>query len=202
MIEREKQLILGIDIDGTITDPGSFIPYLNKAFNKQHTYTDIVQYDLTPYYGVSGEEFDKWFMENGVLVYGESPLVADVRDILDELQHRHKLVYISARDLAHMDTTVDWFARNSVPYHHIELIGTHHKIEAAKKYNVNIFFEDKYDNACDISEALDIPVLLFDTPYNQGPLPEKSKRIFNWLEAKKFIDQYAHVHSLEKMARS
>lgn len=201
MSHSTKSLILGIDIDGTITDPGSFIPFLNKAFNKQHKYEDIKQYDLTPYYGVSGDVFDKWFMDNGGLVYGESPLVPHAKEILEELQHQHQLVYISARDLAHLDVTMDWFVKHSVPYHHVELIGSHHKIEAAKQFNVNMFFEDKYDNACDISEELDIPVLLFDTPYNQGPLPEKSKRVNNWLEAKTFIDQYAKL-LLQKMARS
>ncbi len=42
---------------------------------------------------------------------------------------------------------------------HIELIGSHHKIEAAKKFGVHAFFEDKHDNAVDIHEELDI--LLF-----------------------------------------
>ena len=69
----------------------------------------------------------------------------------------------------------------------IELIGSHHKIETAKKFNVDAFFEDKHDNAVDIHEELQIPVLLFDTPYNRSPIPEGVIRVTNWQEADQWI---------------
>ena len=40
----------GIDIDGTVTCPKTFIPYLNKSFNLKLTLEDINEYDLLPIY--------------------------------------------------------------------------------------------------------------------------------------------------------
>ena len=87
------------------------------------------------------------------------------------MEKAHELIYISARRNHLLDVTEKWFKQNEVHYHHIELIGTHDKLEAVKKYNIDIFFEDKHDNACDISEECNIPVILFNTPYNQDPVP-------------------------------
>ena len=74
-------------------------------------------------------------------------------------------------------------------YDHIELIGTHNKIETARRHGVHVFFEDKHDNAVEISEELDIPVLLFNTPYNQQAAPKGVIRVNNWIEANKWIEK-------------
>ncbi len=75
-------------------------------------------------------------------------------------------------------------------YHHIELIGSHDKISTAKKHEVDIFFEDKHDNAVSIHEELDIPVLLFNTPYNQQPIPKGVIRVNNWFEADNWVENW------------
>lgn len=50
-----------------------------------------------------------------------------------------------------------------------------------------ISFEDKHDNACEISEECNIPVILFDTPYNRLPVPKGVVRVYNWLEADQWV---------------
>src|SRR6185312_6614870 len=118
-----------------------------------------------------------------------SPPQANAKEILEKWQSQYELFYISARGNHVYDTTRDWFKRESIPYDHIELIGSHYKIEAAKKHNVHAFFEDKHDNAVDISEELDIPVILFDTHYNRKPIPEDVIRVYDWQEANKWIQR-------------
>ena len=86
-----------------------------------------------------------------------------------------------------LDITKNWFDTSAIPYDHIELIGSHKKIEIARKYQVEAFFEDKHDNAVEIAEELKIPVVLFDTPYNRKPIPSNVIRVTNWLEANEWI---------------
>ncbi len=69
------------------------------------------------------------------------------------------------------------------------MIGSHDKIAVAKKHKVDAFFEDKHDNAVMIAEELNIPVFLFDTPYNQPPVPSNVIRVNNWLEANDWIQK-------------
>ncbi|GLB58219.1 5' nucleotidase, NT5C type [Cytobacillus sp. NCCP-133] len=180
----------GIDIDGTVTCPTSMIPFLNSAFNLNLTLGDIKEYDLTPLVDISEEEFATWFKENEPLIYRESPLANGAKEILTKWKHNHEIFFISARGSHLQQITEEWFLQNALDFDHIELIGTHDKVEAAKKFKVDIFFEDKHDNAVMIHQACQIPVILFDTPYNQDPIPDGVIRVRNWQEANQWVTSW------------
>jgi uncharacterized HAD superfamily protein len=181
---------LGIDIDGTVTCPSTFIPYLNESFNKNLTLEDITDYDLLPFLETTEEELNRWMEEYEPIIYSRAPLAQHALDVINEWKNEYELYYISARGKHLYEITEKWFKENNVHYHHIELIGSHDKVDAVKKHKIDAFFEDKYDNACAIAEQCNIPVILFDTPYNRGPLPNGVIRVYNWLEAKKHIEHF------------
>jgi uncharacterized HAD superfamily protein len=180
----------GIDIDGTVTSPDSLLPFINKAFNLNILYEDVNQYELTPFVNVGEKEFAKWFTENEPMIYKESPPANGVIQVLKKWTHKHALFFISARGPHLLDVTEEWFYQNGLTFHHIELIGSHNKVETVKKHNIDIFFEDKHDNAVIIHEECSIPVLLFDTPYNQDPLPKGVIRVKNWKEADEWVENW------------
>jgi uncharacterized protein len=180
----------GIDIDGTVTSPEAILPFMNEAFGLNLTLDDVVQYDLTPLVNISKEEFTKWFKENEPKIYSGSPLSDGALDVLNKWKNDHELFFISARGSHLLDITKEWFEANNMTFHHIDLIGTHNKIEAVKKHKVDIFFEDKYDNAIMIHEECQIPVILFDTPYNRDPIPDGVIRVQNWHEAEKWVNTW------------
>ena len=179
----------GIDIDGTVTCPSTFIPYLNESFQKNLTLDDITDYDLVPFLDTTEEELNEWMERYEPIIYSEAPLAHGALEVINSWRDKYELYYISARGRHLYDITEKWFQKHGVHYHHIDLVGSHDKIEAVKKYNIDIFFEDKYDNACDIAEQCHIPVILFDTPYNRGPLPEGVIRVYHWHEAKEKVEQ-------------
>ncbi|GHH97015.1 5' nucleotidase, NT5C type [Neobacillus kokaensis] len=180
----------GIDIDGTVTCPTSLIPFINKAFNMNITYEEINQYDLTPFVNVSSDVFASWFSENEPIIYQGSPIAAGAKKALNKWKNVHELFFISARGPHLLEVTEKWFIDHGLTFDHIELIGSHDKIETAKKHNIDIFFEDKHDNAVAIHEECHIPVVLFDTPYNQDPIPNGVIRVNNWNEALKWVENW------------
>ncbi|MER2037590.1 MAG: hypothetical protein ABS944_05550 [Solibacillus sp.] len=179
----------GIDIDGTVTCPATLLPHINRQYNINMTIADVTEYDFLSGFPhpVDRQQFNLWFKENEPYMYQVSELAADAQAILTEWQKKYELYYISARGTNVFDVTKNWFAEFNVPYDHIELIGSHNKLEVAKKHRVEAFFEDKHDNAVQIAEELSIPVVLFDTPYNQKPVPTNVIRVSNWLEANEWI---------------
>ncbi|MBR3217043.1 MAG: hypothetical protein IKF69_11565, partial [Exiguobacterium sp.] len=72
------------------------------------------------------------------------------------------------------------------------MTGSHDKINVVKDLSLELFMEDRYENAISIHEETSIPVLLFDAPYNRKTLPEGVTRISTWREA------HYHVAQLEK----
>ncbi|ATP41145.1 hypothetical protein CSE16_14390 [Solibacillus sp. R5-41] len=181
----------GIDIDGTVTCPATLLPHINKQYNINMTLADVTEYDfLSGFpYPVNRDEFQAWFKENEPFMYEVSELAENARQILQQWQPKYELYYISARGTNVLEITQNWFHAFDVPYDHIELIGKHDKIAMAKKYQVEAFFEDKHDNAVEIAEQLNIPVILFNTPYNQQTVPTNVIRVNNWLEANNWISR-------------
>ncbi|WP_108670781.1 5' nucleotidase, NT5C type [Peribacillus acanthi] len=186
----------GIDIDGTVTRPDTFIPFLNKAFNLTLTYEDVTQYSFLPYVKQDEKDFAKWFLENEPHIYSNSLLSDGAKDVLDSWVKKIDLYFISARRSHLLELTKEWFQSNRLHFDHLELIGSHDKIATAKKYNVDLFFEDKHDNAVTISEECGIPVILFNTPYNQEPVPERVIRVNNWSEAEHWVNNWLKNQSI------
>ncbi|ALC89921.1 nucleotidase [Bacillus sp. FJAT-18017] len=178
---------LGIDIDGTVTCPSSILPFMNRDFNIQVTLDDVKEYDLLHLVDVSREEFTQWFKGAEPEIYAGSPMAEGAKEVLSKWKEQYELYFISARASHLLNVTQEWFTLNELEYHHIELIGTHNKIETAKKYKVELFLEDKHDNAVAIHEECGIPVILFDTPYNRDPIPEGVIRVATWQEADRWI---------------
>jgi uncharacterized HAD superfamily protein len=185
-----KQKRLGLDIDGTVTCPSTFVPYLNESFGKSISLEDIKEYNLVPLIGISEKEFWKWMDENEARIYSNSPLSKYAKETIRRLDEEFELFYISARRDHLAEITYEWFNTNAIPYRHIELVGKHDKIDAVKEHQVELFFEDNYENACAISEHCNIPVILFDTPYNRKPLPQQVYRMKNWVEASGWIEEW------------
>lgn len=179
----------GIDIDGTVTTPDTLIPHINERYKTNIVLNDVIEYDFLSAFPhpVDRNEFAKWFKENEAYMYSVSTISKDAQAILEKWQHLYELIYISARDISVFDITQKWFEDHKVPFHHIDLIGSHNKLTVAKKHAVDVFFEDKHDNAVMLAEELGIPVLLFDTPYNRKLTPTNVVRINNWAEANQWI---------------
>jgi len=185
-----SKIRFGIDIDGTVTCPTSLLPHINKAYKRNLTIDDIREYDLTKALpDIEPAEFGKWFKLAEAEIYATSPIRDYAREVLSEWNEQYELFFISARGSNVQDITDKWFLEHEVVYDHIELIGSHDKLATAKMHGVHAFFEDKHDNAVAIHEALNIPVILFDAPYNRDPIPDGVYRVNDWLEAKQQIEQ-------------
>jgi uncharacterized protein len=183
-----KRIKFGFDIDGTVTCPTSYLPYLNKSFNRNLTLDDVQEYSLHPLLNITEKEFWEWMDEHEETICKQSPVAQYFHVVFPEWSDKHEFFFVSARRKHLLEATHEWLEKHNVPYSHVELIGKHNKIEAIKKLQCDIFFEDKHDNACEISEQCGIPVILFDTPYNREPIPEGVIRVSDWMEAKKWVN--------------
>lgn len=188
-----KKRKFGLDIDGTVTSPHTFIPYINDAFNKNLTLDDITQYNLSIALGISEKKFWQWMDQNEPKIYEQAPLFSpSTKSILKKWEKHHELFYISARREHLLDTTYSWFKKHNIPYSKIECVGERNKVEFVKDYQLDIFFEDKHENACNIAEECKIPVILFDTPYNRLSSPSNVYRVKTWNEAKQIVQHLFH----------
>ncbi|GEK33938.1 5' nucleotidase, NT5C type [Kurthia sibirica] len=182
-----KKYSFGIDIDGTVTAQEFLLPFINKKFQTNLVLADIKQYDLSQALSVDHQIFYDWFKETEIEMYENPPLQNEVIRILNNWHPVTNLNFITARETNATDVTTSWLKSSKIPYDALHIVGNASKVHAARTQNVELFFEDKHSNAVALSEELDIPVILFDAPYNREPSPKNVIRVQNWTEAENWV---------------
>ncbi|WP_215112905.1 hypothetical protein [Exiguobacterium sp. s63] len=185
---------IGIDLDGTVTDPKSCFLYMNESLGYSIDYPRATEYELHTYTTMNQHDFWKFMIEEGheEAIYRRSLPHSDVQDVLWELTQQHHLHYVTARSEAVRPVTEEWIITHRLPLDSLVMTGSHDKINVVKDLSLELFMEDRYENAISIHEETSIPVLLFDAPYNRKTLPKGVTRISTWSEA------HHHVAQMEK----
>ncbi|MDU4935287.1 MAG: hydrolase [Peptostreptococcaceae bacterium] len=184
-----SNLNICIDIDGTITSPYHFIPYLNNMYNKNLSNEDCTTLDWTELYGEDIEDILNKFHNEYMNAYEEAEVIEGARDIIKELYERNNLYFVTARSESLTGITTNWLNKNGFSDIEVYLLGSDYKIEKAKELNCNLFIEDNPSNAIQIAEA-GINVILMDANYNKGTEHERITRVKDWKQIKELIENH------------
>ncbi len=182
-----NKLNICIDIDGTITNPYHFIPYLNDMYKKELTDEQCITHKLEELYEVELEDLLRLFHTEYIHAYSEASVVEGAREIINELYKAHNLYFVTARSEALKDITIDWLGQNGLGEIGVHLLGSDYKLDKAKELSCNIFIEDNPDNAYQLATA-GLTVLLIDNNYNRHIEHENIIRVKSWNDIKEFIN--------------
>lgn len=184
-----NKLNICVDIDGTITSPYHFIPYLNELYNKNITEEQCNTCDWETLYEIKMDRMLSEFHEKYIHSYGEASVVEGAKEIIEELCSENTVYFVTARSESLTEITKKWLEDSGFSGIEVHLLGSDYKVEKAKALNCNVFIEDNPYNATQLADE-GIKVLLIDTNYNKGIVHENITRVNNWIEIKEFIDSY------------
>ncbi|MBO3444433.1 hydrolase [Clostridium sp. CCUG 7971] len=184
-----NKLNICVDIDGTITSPYHFIPYLNELYNKNITEEQCNTCDWETLYEIKMDRMLSEFHEKYMHSYGEASVVEGAKEIIEELCSENTVYFVTARSESLTEITKKWLEDSGFSGIEVHLLGSDYKVEKAKALNCNVFIEDNPYNAIQLADE-GIKVLLIDTNYNKGVVHENITRVNNWIEIKEFIDSY------------
>ncbi|WP_070327017.1 hypothetical protein [Exiguobacterium aurantiacum] len=189
---------IGIDLDGTVTDPQSCFHYMNDMLGYAIDYHQATEYELHTYTNMTQHDFWTFMIEHGheEAIYRRSLPHSEVNEVLWHIRKTHQLHYVTARSEAVRSVTEDWIKQHELPLDSLIMTGSHDKVGVVKDLALDLFMEDRYENAISIHEQTLIPVLLFDAPYNRRPLPDGVKRITSWNEALHLVDRFETTKSI------
>lgn len=185
--------IIGVDIDGVITDEShpndniwhhELCQYLGKNVKRIRDSFHLDQaYDLP--LGVINA-----FLEQELIkIYNKViPLTGAVETLQELAEQGFKVILITARHEEHRQVTEEWLHRHQVPYS--ALFHDDDKAHRAVQRKIKLFIEDNAHNAQQLSEK-NIPVLLMNKYHNKY-LPENEKiiRVDTWSKIREFIFSY------------
>ncbi|MBC2582670.1 5' nucleotidase, NT5C type [Clostridium sp. DJ247] len=183
-----KNLNICIDIDGTITDAYYWLDITNKHFNKNIKEEQVTEYEIHKILGVEEKEYSEFYEKNKIKMHSEEKLRPDVKAVLIRLSLLCNIYFVTARDKDLTILTHSYLKKHEIPYNDLFVLGSHYKVDTAKQLNCNVFIEDNYDNAIQLSNA-GFKVLLIDTNYNRKPINENILRVYNWKEIYSIINK-------------
>ncbi len=184
-----NKLNICIDIDGTITSPYHFIPYLNELYSKNITEKEYNTHNWENLYGVDILTIMSEFHEKYMHSYTEAKIVDNAKNVIDNLRNYHNLYFVTARHNKLEDITKNWLNENGFGDIDVYLLGSDYKVEKAKELECNIFIEDNPSNAMQLASE-GMKVLLIDTNYNKHVEHENIVRVNNWIDINSFIKEY------------
>ncbi len=189
-----------IDIDGTVTEPGDWLPLANYYFKKELEAKDITIYEIYRLLEIEEEEYNRFYEQYGEWTHKEAKIRSDVKDVINKWYDKYMIHFITAREERMRAVTLEWLEKNQIPMDSITLLGNTNKVQQAKIAGCDIFIEDRYENAIQLAEA-GFEVLLIDCGYNKGDLPDKVTRVRNWEQIDHIIENRFHNISELKIAR-
>ncbi|MBZ0169323.1 nucleotidase yqfW [Candidatus Methylomirabilis lanthanidiphila] len=182
---------IGIDLDDVLADS---LPHYLRAFNARFGFgvglADAAWRIADRFPQIPRQEADDFFSEliaDGF--FSSRSLLPHAKEAVETLaDDGHDLFIITGRTPRDERITMDWLTRVGVRSHFEAVVHRtcdpveRHKADIASGLELNLFIEDELAVALAVADTA-IPVLLFDRPWNQGPLPGNVHRIESWYEA-------------------
>lgn len=187
---------IGIDLDDVLADS---LPHYLQAFNRRFgldvELADAAWRIADRFPHIPRQEADGFFselIEDGF--FSSRPLFPGAKEAVEALsEDGHRLYIITGRSPQEEAITRRWLMTHAGVWSHFEAVMHrvrdpvgHHKSSAASELQLDLFIEDELAVALAVAETA-IPVLLFDHPWNQGPLSHTMCRIRSWSEALTWI---------------
>lgn len=188
--------IIGIDIDGVITDEGhcngniwhnALCDFLGHNLKRV-----CDTYDFDQAYNLKNDIINDFLKEHEEKIYRQIRPAKKARDTIDLfIQKGFEIHLITARETRFQEITENWLRENKISYS--TLTHTRNKTPLAIKKGIRLFIEDKASTALELSKY-GIFVILFSRYHNQH-LKGNSNIIHanNWLEIKENILNYYKI---------
>jgi uncharacterized protein len=183
-----KNLNICIDIDGTITDSYYWLNFCNEHFKTNLTEEDVSANSIHEVLGIEEDEFFKFYERNKLKFHSNQTVREDAGLVIRRLSSSHNIYFVTARDAGLTMFTHAFLRKNDIPYNLLFVLGTPNKVQKASDLECDVFIEDNYNNALQLSAA-GYMVILVDSCYNRKPLNSNITRVCSWTEVDEIISR-------------
>ncbi len=184
----ENSIVVGIDLDDTITDMKKLMQDEALKFDKSINGKGIIdntKYLVGEQYDWNEEEKDRFFKEYRVHAIENAKVREDVNQVLKKmLKLGYKIIIITARSSKYYENpyeyTKNWLNKHKIPYTKL-IVNATSKKDVCKKENVSIFLDDMPNNCLEVSKLDNVKVYIMDNGNNLCEQKE-IKRVKNFEE--------------------
>jgi len=187
---------IGLDLDDVLLNfNDSFLDFHNNEYGTNYKREDITSYYIEDFWKIEVKEIQRRLGEfyKSVFHKNATPISGAV-EVVARLSREHNLHIVTASPEEIKEEVEDWLSKHfgkrfssisftrKTPFDKSVLS----KKKFCEDLKVDIFVDDALHNAEEIA-SLGIPVLLLDTPWNQGIVGPPIKRVYSWQEIEENI---------------
>ena len=192
-------MIIGIDIDDTITDLSDIFLKYATLYNKENEIDfkiDKTQWDIDKAFGWNNDDFMKFSKKYLEILLNEAKPKKGCVDVINKLREDgNKIVIITARNSEELidpyEFTKNWLELNNIGFDKL-VVNSNKKEEDCINNKIDVFVDDRLENCEKVYEKLHIPVFLFDSVYNTNDKNSLIERVFSWEEV------YSKIRNIQK----
>lgn len=189
-------MVIGIDIDNTITHTTEMIMHYAKIFGEQrglNTVPDPRHYYLEDALGWDVAVANEFLYQYLGHIYREMRPKDKAVDVIRELKQDHQIILITSRNQQYPqveEVTSAWLTQYGVEYDRLILNATSNmhyfsKLAVCLENQVQLMIEDHHDLVSEISSHM--PVIMFDYPYNSHLKSENIFRVQHWEHVQEWV---------------
>ncbi len=189
-------MIIGIDIDNTITQTTEAIMHYARLFGQQkglNTVPDLRYYYLEDALGWNQAATDEFFRDYLGHIYRDMRPKDKAAEVIRELKQEHEIILITSRNRQYPqveEVTTDWLAQNGVEYDRLILNATSNlqyfsKLAACRENRVELMIEDHHELVSELRAHM--PVIMFEYPYNRHLNFENVYRVQHWDHVQQWV---------------
>lgn len=188
---------IGIDIDDTLNNLSDILLEYGKRYNKENSIEHVIQkekYDFEQAFGWNKEQENKFKEQYIGTCLSQATIKAGARECIQKLKEEgHRIFIITARTPEEtvenvQEISEEWLQRNGIILDKLE-IGCEQKIDKCREHNIDVFIDDNTEHCKAVHENLGIPVILFDSIYNQDT--KDYDRVYSWEEVYEIVENYS-----------
>ncbi len=189
-------MVIGIDIDNTITHTTETIMHYARIFGEQrglNTTPDPRYYYLEDTLGWDKAVAEEFLSHYLGCIYRDMLPKEQAVEVIQELKREHEIILITSRNRQYPEVekiTREWLDQNGIAYDRLILNATgnmHYfsKLVVCQQNRVDLMIEDHHDLVSEICGH--IPVIMFDYPYNRHVNANNVIRVEHWNQVHKWV---------------
>ncbi len=189
---------IGFDLDDVLLNFSDVLrDHMNEKYKKNVQRDEINTFFIEEVFGISPidarETIDNFFFHDDHI---RALPVNGSQEVIERLSENNTLHIITAKPDTLEEITKEWLSRHFPDKFEAVYFANwfannekkRKKSEICLEQETDIFIDDSLDTAVDVS-SIGIPVLLFNTPWNQREnLPHNVTRVYSWVDIEREIN--------------
>ena len=190
-----------IDMDDVITQSHqTFIDVLEREFGKKGTYSQITDFDLQKSFGLTDEEYDRFFehIHDPEEMIRQTPVPGAKKAMAHWRNKGYEISIMTGRPSEARSVSMEWLKLNGFTYDSFSIVNKYGRdasngngsisLENLSTLEFDLAVEDSSRMARFLSEQMDVRVALLDRPWNQDlSTNNKIQRCSDWTEIEAYF---------------